>query len=349
MIDVSVITVVLNGANTIEQTIQSVIKQDYPQIEYIIIDGGSTDGTLDVIKKYRNKIDFFVSESDRGLYDAMNKGIGFSKGQIVGIVNSDDWYENDAIQTVVSAFNENPNIGVLYGDMYYVEPCTEPYKYEPPDFKELWHLMSVNHPATFVRSEIYNKFGLYDISYKICGDVEIMNRFWRNHVSFGHVDKVLSYFRVGGLSCTRTKDNLDETKKIIELFFEPDIFASCLLSSLSSNETPIYIWGAGHWGSIVAEALSSLGMPAGGFYDTDETKWGKVIKSLPVLSPKRVGEVEQRIFVAIDDEDLNISDFIADEAIKKCEIIYLRQCLRRYSDELVKKYGDCKEIASQLC
>ena len=92
MIDVSVITVVLNGANTIEQTIQSVIKQDYPQIEYIIIDGGSTDGTLDVIKKYRNKIDFFVSESDRGLYDAMNRGIGFSKGQIVGIVNSDDWY-----------------------------------------------------------------------------------------------------------------------------------------------------------------------------------------------------------------------------------------------------------------
>ncbi|HDH08274.1 MAG TPA: glycosyltransferase, partial [Gammaproteobacteria bacterium] len=113
---VSVITVVLNAVDTIEDTIKSVIDQDYEDIEHIVIDGGSTDGTLDVIDRYREKLAATVSESDDGIYDAMNKGIDLATGAVVGTLNSDDWYENNSvISRVVAAFENDVDLDAVYG------------------------------------------------------------------------------------------------------------------------------------------------------------------------------------------------------------------------------------------
>ena len=113
---VSVITVVYNGEKYLEQTIQSVINQTYNNIEYIIIDGGSTDTTLDIIKKYKDYISYFISEPDNGLYDAMNKGIRRANGELIGMLNSDDWLNLDAISTVQNAYVKNPGTKILHGD-----------------------------------------------------------------------------------------------------------------------------------------------------------------------------------------------------------------------------------------
>ncbi len=114
---VSIITVCLNSEKTIEQTIQSVINQTYPNIEYIIIDGKSTDRTLEIIDKYKGKISILVSESDEGIYDAMNKGLKLATGELIGIINSDDWYESDAVETIVNSFLADRNVQVIYGNM----------------------------------------------------------------------------------------------------------------------------------------------------------------------------------------------------------------------------------------
>jgi glycosyltransferase involved in cell wall biosynthesis len=112
---ISIVTVVYNGAATIEQTIRSVVEQSYPNKEYIIIDGGSTDGTLDIIKKYTHQIDYFKSEADEGIFDAMNKGIKIAKGEIIGIINADDWYEKDIFSTVAEICQNSGKPLVIHG------------------------------------------------------------------------------------------------------------------------------------------------------------------------------------------------------------------------------------------
>lgn len=112
---VSVITVCYNSANTIEKTIKSVISQDYGDIEYIIIDGGSNDGTLDIIDKYKDKISILISEPDKGIYDAMNKGIRIASGEIVGMINSDDWYGPYTVGAAARAMIRHPECGVVHG------------------------------------------------------------------------------------------------------------------------------------------------------------------------------------------------------------------------------------------
>lgn len=115
---VSIITVVFNGEKYLEQTILSVLNQTYSNIEYIIIDGGSSDATLDIINKYTDKIDYWVSEPDSGIYDAMNKGISLATGQLIGIINSDDWYELDAVEEIVRAYKDGSTI--IYGFMRHI-------------------------------------------------------------------------------------------------------------------------------------------------------------------------------------------------------------------------------------
>ncbi len=117
----SIITVVFNGEKFLEQTIQSVINQTYKNIEYIIIDGGSTDGTLDIIKKYKDKIDYWASEKDEGIYDAMNKGIKVAKGKYLAFINADDWYEDNALNHVFSAYSQNQNIDFFYGNLNFIK------------------------------------------------------------------------------------------------------------------------------------------------------------------------------------------------------------------------------------
>lgn len=194
-IKVSVITVVYNGCKHLEQTINSVLKQGYQNIEYIIIDGGSTDGTIDIIRKYEDKLSYWVSEPDFGIYDAMNKGIKKATGDLIGIINSDDWYEPDAIENVV---NEYENMTVIYGLVKYILNGEAIKIYAP--YPHLIFQEMIPHPTCFIPREIYELYGVFDISYKSCADYQFILRLFFSEVKFKLVEKPVANFRLGGFS-----------------------------------------------------------------------------------------------------------------------------------------------------
>lgn len=202
---VSIITVCLNSEKYIEQTIKSILNQTYEDIEYIIVDGKSIDNTLSIIEKYkplfgaRLKV---ISEKDNGLYNAMNKGIRNSTGDLIGILNSDDWYEKDAIEQAVRKFEES-NESIIYGGLLNIdEKSNKICRIRIPNYREL-DLYNVNHPTVFVPKKIYDKYGVFLEKYKISADYELMLRFYKNKINFKYIPKIITNFRDGGISNTR--------------------------------------------------------------------------------------------------------------------------------------------------
>lgn len=203
---VSIITVSYNSAKTIEDAIKSVLSQTYPDIEYIIVDGGSTDGTLEIIGKYRDEISKFVSEPDKGIYDAMNKGIKLAAGEIVGILNSDDFYaDENAVKKVVKTM-EKEKADVCWGDLVYVLKIDfnkvvrfwKSSEYETGKFKIGWH---PPHPTFFVKKHVYDKYGLFNLNLKIAADYELMLRFLEKYrVKSCYIPEILVKMRTGGES-----------------------------------------------------------------------------------------------------------------------------------------------------
>ncbi|HEY5530934.1 MAG TPA: glycosyltransferase family 2 protein [Candidatus Anoxymicrobiaceae bacterium] len=195
---VSVITVCLNSEKYLEGTIESVFGQSYTDIEYIIVDGGSTDGTLDIIRKYEDHLSYWVSEPDEGIYDAMNKGISLATGDLVGIINSDDYYLPDAVQEVVSASREDPEAQVFFGSMHIMD--------EDNGLQGIWEVswwdtkkLSINHPACFVRRPVYDNY-LYRTKYRLSADCDLMLRLELEGIRFHCLDRPLACFRTGGAS-----------------------------------------------------------------------------------------------------------------------------------------------------
>ena len=195
---ISIITVVKNDKNNIEKTILSVLNQKDVDLEYIVIDGGSTDGTLKIIEKYKDKIDVLISEKDNGIVDAFNKGIKIAKGDVVGVINSGDLLEPDVLTTIMQAF-EKTRADIVYGDVLYWEGAVQEYRYKA-NHTLLQEFMSINHPAVFVKKKIYEHYGLFDETFKVAMDYELMLRFFVNDVKFIYIDKVLSNMALGGVS-----------------------------------------------------------------------------------------------------------------------------------------------------
>lgn len=196
---VSIITVVYNGENSLEKTIKSVLGQTYLNIEYIIIDGGSSDGTISIIERYSDKIDFWKSEPDKGIADAFNKGITCSKGIIVGIINADDWYETDTVQFIVN--NLRPYPAVYSGHMNLYDNNGENLlKFHKSRPERLSQTMRVAHPSTFVHKTVYDKAGNYSLDYKSAMDYDFFLRVRAYPFEIVIIDKVLSNMRLGGIS-----------------------------------------------------------------------------------------------------------------------------------------------------
>ena len=199
---VSIITVVYNGEKYLEQTIQSVINQTYKHIEYIIIDGGSTDGTLNIIKQYQEHISYWVSEPDKGLYDAMNKGISIAKGELIGMINSDDWYELNAVEIMVEAYKNNPTKSIFHADRYDIDNNGNKTikKFHPSAFKFKYYGMTYNHPSMFVTKEEYKKH-LYNTELRSLSDNQfVMETFLRDRELFYYLDKAIVNYRLDGIS-----------------------------------------------------------------------------------------------------------------------------------------------------
>lgn len=203
---ISIITVCYNSEPTIERAIKSVILQDYPSIEYIVIDGGSMDGTVDIIKKYAKNISYWESEADRGIYDAMNKGINHATGEIVAFLNSDDWYPENIFPEIARQFMSD-EMQILCGEMYvHQSGHVERWHIKEKKMKQQLRIrMGFSHPAMFVRRSLFEEYGNFDTQYQIAADYDWLLRMYDNHVSIAVTDKVLCNFSYGGIS---TKDEM---------------------------------------------------------------------------------------------------------------------------------------------
>lgn len=219
---ISIITISYNSVKTIEDTIQSVLSQSYANIEYIIIDGGSTDGTLDILKKYSDKISKVISEPDKGIYDAMNKGVALATGDVVGIINSDDFYVSDSVVANIVKKFEDTSLDACYGDIEYVDRVDSQKKvrkwvageYQKSKLYSGW---IPPHPAFFVKREMYTKYGVFNLDFKIAADYELMLRFLFKGIKIEYVPQKLVYMREGGfsaLSFKQRKRGWDELKKV---------------------------------------------------------------------------------------------------------------------------------------
>ncbi len=203
---ISIITVAFNAAHTIADTLESVAAQTHPDIEHIVVDGASTDGTLDVVKRHGKRVARLVSEPDKGIYDAMNKGLRLATGEAIGFLNADDVYSDMGVLERVSAIMETENLDALFGDAEFVSP-TRPdrplRRYRSDRFcpeRIAWGWMPA-HPSLFIRQEVYARFGSFRTDYRIAGDFELVARmFHGGTLRYRHVPEVLVRMRTGGVS-----------------------------------------------------------------------------------------------------------------------------------------------------
>ena len=209
----SVITVVYNGALHIERAIESVLVQDYPNIEYIIIDGCSSDGTVEKIKKYENKIDYWVSEPDNGIYDAMNKGIAISRGELIGLLNSDDYYEPHSIKDVVAAYRDTACQGIYFGNSYVIQEDLD-IRYLAIAKPTLWQGLGFKHQAMFIHRNIHERFGFYNTHYKIAADYDFVIKVVSNGVRLIYVNKSIVNYSNSGVSGNNRLGTLNEIRAI---------------------------------------------------------------------------------------------------------------------------------------
>jgi glycosyltransferase involved in cell wall biosynthesis len=201
---ISLITVVFNAKNTIRDCIESVISQQCECLEYIVIDGGSTDGTLEVIDRYLDEIQIFISKPDRGIYDAMNKGIQLATGNVIGTLNADDCFADcDVLNAVAHAF-ETKNCDILYGNLNFINLKGEVVrkwhagKYQHGVYNWGW---MAPHPTFYCKRELFVAWGLYSLEYGTAADYELMSRFMHKHrPSVYYIDRLMVTMLAGGVS-----------------------------------------------------------------------------------------------------------------------------------------------------
>ena len=216
---ISIVTISYNSVDTIEDTLKSVTSQDYNNVEYIIVDGGSNDGTLDVINKFKDNIQTIISEKDKGMYDAMNKGIQAAQGDVIGILHSDDIYQNNNILAlVIDAFSKSDQIDAVYGDLEYVDRLNLSKRlrlwnagaYKPNSFKWGW---MPPHPAFFIKKSKYIEFGSYLLGLGSSADYELMLRMIVKHkIKTRYLPVIITKMRMGGVSNKSFKNRIEANK-----------------------------------------------------------------------------------------------------------------------------------------
>lgn len=332
---VSIITVSYNSRETIEKTIRSVLNQTYADIEYIIIDGLSTDGTQEIISKNRASIATFISEPDEGLYDAMNKGISYATGDVIGIINSDDWYELDAVEKVIKCF-EKTDADVVYGKMKVWEngKCRMGKKVLP---EEIWHTM-IPHPTVFIKKNVYDRYGCFDLKYKIAADYDLVLRLWTSGVKVHYIDEVISNFRKGGISNANPENLIEAANEAYSVslkyykmyhgeeniaykinqnyaygIFTANIRDTKKLEKLICSQFDdmgigLVIFGAGTWGERFCHELKKTSIKLDFVVDNDERQWGTQLEGIEIRSPDVLRSAEANVLIAIKDCDKEVEE-----------------------------------------
>ena len=211
---VSIITVVYNGAEFIRDCIESVLSQTYSDLEYIVVDGNSTDGTVELVRAYGNRIARFISEPDKGLYDAMNKGLRLATGEVIGLLNADDFYRHNRVIENMVATVERTDSDAVYGDLIYVDRNnTRKVKryWRSGEYTKnafLWGWMP-GHPSFFAKRILYEQYGMFRLDMKSAADYELMLRFIHKHqIKLAYMNEVTIVMRVGGISNSSLENRL---------------------------------------------------------------------------------------------------------------------------------------------
>ena len=238
---VSVITVSFNSAKTLGDTMKSVLGQTFTDIEYIVVDGGSTDDTVELIRQYESLFEGrlkWITEKDSGIYDAMNKGIQMATGDVIGILNSDDYFtSNDVIEKMIGAF-EDPSLDAVYGDIHFIrgeqkEKCIR--YYSSKCFRPFWlHFgFMPAHPSFYCRKEVFERAGLYKTDYKIGSDYEMMVRlFLKNHIKAKYLPLDFVTMRTGGASTRNVKSRIQLIKDDVRGCRENGVYSNSLMISI---------------------------------------------------------------------------------------------------------------------
>lgn len=212
---ISIITITYNSEATVEETIRSVVSQDYPNLEYIIVDGVSKDNTLSIVDKYRDRIAKVVSEPDEGISDAFNKGIKHATGDVIGIINSDDVLLPGALSAVADAYEDG--VGVYRGNIYVWDSASDTKILAVPTMKFPLHTFKkriVCHQSTFVAKWAYDKYGLFKTHFRFMMDVDLLVRLYEAGVKFKYIPVELAMFRLGGVTSSLFLKKLNELEKL---------------------------------------------------------------------------------------------------------------------------------------
>lgn len=308
---VSIITVSYNSVATIEQTIKSVLNQTYLNREYIVIDGGSTDGTLDIIRKYESDISYWCSEEDSGIFHAMNKGIERATGDIVAFLNSDDYYIDDTVlESVINKWNMQEEVDVLSGRIAIRNRFSLFCGVSPKvtELEQLCYQMVLDHPAMFSRRDIFYEDGFFNLKYRVAADYAWVLNVFHKKRKIVTCDDVFTVFRLGGISSNLSKEIVEEVKiitttinpknmyekykeKISELYIRRQEILrrnKRIYESIESDgekirkkidsaiaHKKIAIWGYGMYGQECHEILDKLGYKIHIIIDNDKEKWQK--------------------------------------------------------------------------
>jgi glycosyltransferase involved in cell wall biosynthesis len=206
---VSIIFPVKNSEDTVEKSLCSLINQTYKNIEIIVIDGFSTDNTVEIINNYKNNISFFISELDNGIGDAMNKGLKFATGDLIGILNADDYFLTNTIQVIVENYLKYPDC-IIHGDCNIFFSNTKFYNSKSPSNPNLKKGMVIQHIATFVPRKFYNQIGYFDSELKISADWDFLLRCQISGIKFKKIDQPIANYSIGGTSTKNIKRLLSE-------------------------------------------------------------------------------------------------------------------------------------------
>lgn len=215
-VTVSIVTVAFNASSTIKETIDSVLNQKDELVEYIIVDGGSRDGTLDIIQSYGNQIDKVISEPDKGISDAFNKGIRKSSGDIICIVNSDDILYEGSIKAAQKFFSEDPELDILFGDVIsFCNNMDDGFLVRADtDLTKIRYAFLLPHPGMFISRKAYEKYGDYSLDYKNAMDYDLVSRMYKGGARFKYANRILAAFREGGTSKNTLTRTIAEHIKI---------------------------------------------------------------------------------------------------------------------------------------
>lgn len=228
---ISIITVCFNAANTIADTLESVAAQTHPYTEHIVVDGASSDGTVAIARRYKH-VSRLLSEPDKGIYDAMNKGLGLATGDVIGFLNADDAYVDTGVLARVSEIMEAEGLDALFGDAEFVSsarPDRPLRRYRSERFRPdriAWGWMPA-HPTLFLKHQLYERFGLYRIDYRIAGDFELVARmFHGDTLKYRYVPEVMVRMRTGGISTGGLRSTLLLNREVLRACRENGIRTS---------------------------------------------------------------------------------------------------------------------------